>query len=141
MHLSGTKNTGPRLAFFDCPIGASGGAGGGSGNAQAQGRREVVISGKRVKTIDSHAHCIVPAAAELINHAHDARGLRFANYSASPTVDIDIVQELPRSKCAATLHLSNIHSFLKFSKSHPRVRHSILNSLAHLRRKLCVFKE
>ncbi|MGE0420507.1 MAG: hypothetical protein AB7O80_27185, partial [Acetobacteraceae bacterium] len=38
-------------------------------------RREVVIAGKRVKTIDIHAHCIVPAAAALINHPLEAPGL------------------------------------------------------------------
>ncbi len=38
-------------------------------------RREVVINGKRVKTIDVHAHCIVPPAAALINHPLEAPGL------------------------------------------------------------------
>ena len=31
-------------------------------------RREVVVNGKRVKTIDVHAHCCVPKAMALINH-------------------------------------------------------------------------
>ncbi|MEA2846029.1 MAG: aminocarboxymuconate-semialdehyde decarboxylase, partial [Rhodospirillaceae bacterium] len=31
-------------------------------------RREVVVNGKRVKTIDVHAHCCVPAAMALIKH-------------------------------------------------------------------------
>jgi aminocarboxymuconate-semialdehyde decarboxylase len=38
-------------------------------------RREVAVNGKRVKTIDIHAHCIVPAAAALINHPLEAPGL------------------------------------------------------------------
>jgi aminocarboxymuconate-semialdehyde decarboxylase len=38
-------------------------------------RRETVINGKRIKTIDIHAHCIVPAAAALINHPLEAPGL------------------------------------------------------------------
>ncbi|WP_428539885.1 amidohydrolase family protein [Rhodopila sp.] len=38
-------------------------------------RRETVVNGKRVKTIDVHAHCIVPAAAALINHPLEAPGL------------------------------------------------------------------
>jgi aminocarboxymuconate-semialdehyde decarboxylase len=38
-------------------------------------RREVVVNGQRVKTIDIHAHCIVPAAAALINHPLEAPGL------------------------------------------------------------------
>jgi len=38
-------------------------------------RREVVVAGKRVKTVDVHAHCIVPAAAALINHPLEAPAL------------------------------------------------------------------
>ena len=38
-------------------------------------RREVVVNGWRVKTVDVHAHCIVPAAAALINHPLEAPGL------------------------------------------------------------------
>src|ERR1700749_145655 len=38
-------------------------------------RRETVINGKRIKTIDVHAHCIVPAAAAVINHPLEAPGL------------------------------------------------------------------
>jgi aminocarboxymuconate-semialdehyde decarboxylase len=43
------------------------------------GRREVVLNGKRVKTVDVHAHCIVPAAAALINHPLEAPGLLMAD--------------------------------------------------------------
>ena len=81
MPTSRTMNTGPSLAFVDCEIGASAGAGGGSGHAQSHGpnRREVVISGKRVKTVDVHAHCIVPEAAQLINHSLEAPSLLWSN--------------------------------------------------------------
>jgi len=81
MSISGTMHTSPRLAFVGCEssAGASAGAGGGAGHAQAQGRREVVVSGKRVKTIDVHAHCIVPEAAQLINHPLEAPGLLWSN--------------------------------------------------------------
>src|ERR671925_1650486 len=81
MPISGTMDTSPRLAFVGCEssVGASAGAGGGAGQAQAQRRREVVVSGKRVKTIDVHAHCIVPEAAQLINHPLEAPGLLWAN--------------------------------------------------------------
>jgi hypothetical protein len=34
-----------------------------------------VVNGKRIKTIDVHAHCIVPAAAAVINHPLEAPGL------------------------------------------------------------------
>jgi aminocarboxymuconate-semialdehyde decarboxylase len=38
-------------------------------------RREVVINGRRIKTIDIHAHCIVPKAAAIINHKLEAPSL------------------------------------------------------------------
>ena len=38
-------------------------------------RRETVINGKRIKTVDVHAHCIVPAAAAIIKHPLEAPGL------------------------------------------------------------------
>jgi len=54
------------IAFIGCALSATPAPG---SPPQAQGRRrEVVVNGKRVKTIDVHAHCIVPAAAALVNH-------------------------------------------------------------------------
>ena len=43
--------------------------------APAPRRREVVVNGKRVKTVDVHAHCIVPAAAALVNLPLESPGL------------------------------------------------------------------
>src|SRR5712691_3324930 len=49
------------LAFVACSIS------GGSGGVEAQPRRrEVVVNGKRVKTVDVHAHCQVPEAMALM---------------------------------------------------------------------------
>src|SRR5881397_1146744 len=49
------------LAFVACSIS------GGSGGVEAQTRRrEVVVNGKRVKTVDVHAHCQVPEAMALM---------------------------------------------------------------------------
>jgi aminocarboxymuconate-semialdehyde decarboxylase len=61
--------------------GASASAGGGSGgHAHAHGKRwEVVIAGKRIKTVDVHAHCIVPDAAKVINHALEAPALLWSD--------------------------------------------------------------
>src|SRR5271165_652842 len=42
-------------------------------------RREVVVGGKRVKTVDIHAHCIVPEAAAVISHPLEAPGLLWSN--------------------------------------------------------------
>src|SRR6201993_2706951 len=61
------------LAFVGCSLG---------GAAAAPGpgrRREVVVNGKRVKTVDIHAHCIVPEAAAVINHPLEAPGLLWSN--------------------------------------------------------------
>ena len=72
------------LVFTGCEIsaGASAGSGGGSGHAHAHAhakRWEVVIAGKRIKTVDVHAHCVVPDAAKIINHPLEAPGLLWSN--------------------------------------------------------------
>jgi aminocarboxymuconate-semialdehyde decarboxylase len=60
------------LAFIPCAIGSISP----SPAAPPQPRRrETVINGKRIKTIDVHAHCIVPAAAAVINHPLEAPAL------------------------------------------------------------------
>ena len=51
------------MAFVAC--GMQGGVGGGVAQAQPR-RREVVVSGRRVKTVDVHAHCAVPDAMALM---------------------------------------------------------------------------
>ena len=58
------------LAFIPCAIASVSS----TPNPQTR-RREVVVNGKRVKTVDVHAHCIVPAAAAVINHPLEAPGL------------------------------------------------------------------
>ena len=78
MSLSGRMDTAPILAFVDCNINANTG-GGGSSRGPNRGRREIVISGKRVMTVDVHAHCVVPEAAQLINHPLEESGLLWAN--------------------------------------------------------------
>src|SRR5471030_3305731 len=52
----------------------SGGQSGEHGHAHPR-RREVVVNGKRVKTIDVHAHCCVPKAMAVIKHPLEAPGL------------------------------------------------------------------
>ena len=54
------------IAFVGCEVSAGGGASSVvSDHTHAHKRWEVVIAGKRIKTVDVHAHCIVPAAANL----------------------------------------------------------------------------
>ncbi len=59
------------LAFIPCAIAAAPRP----ASQAAPRRREVLVAGKRVKTIDVHAHCIVPAAAAIIDHPLEAPGL------------------------------------------------------------------
>ncbi|MBI3043146.1 MAG: amidohydrolase [Betaproteobacteria bacterium] len=63
----------PGLAFTDCglkiagPLAAKKAKTGGKSKAKAAGRRRVVkVGGKRVKTIDVHAHCVIPEALDLL---------------------------------------------------------------------------
>src|SRR5947209_15410923 len=67
------------LAFVGCSL-SSGATPTPSGPGQGR-RREVVVGGKRVKTVDIHAHCIVPEAAAVINHPLEAPGLLWSNLS------------------------------------------------------------
>jgi aminocarboxymuconate-semialdehyde decarboxylase len=68
------------IAFVDCEISAGAGPSSGGGvHAHAHRRWEVVIAGKRIKTVDVHAHCIVPDAAKLINHPLEAPALLWSN--------------------------------------------------------------
>jgi aminocarboxymuconate-semialdehyde decarboxylase len=72
------------LVFTGCEISAgasaSGGGSGGSTHAHAHPKRwEVVIAGKRIKTVDVHAHCIVPDAAKIISHPLEAPALLWSD--------------------------------------------------------------
>jgi aminocarboxymuconate-semialdehyde decarboxylase len=57
------------LAFVGCAIASV------RATAAAPRPRETVVAGKRVKTIDIHAHCAVPAAMQLINQRLEADAL------------------------------------------------------------------
>lgn len=48
------------LKFVSCDGGASG------GTAAQPNRRQVVVSGKRAKVVDVHAHCVIPKALALM---------------------------------------------------------------------------
>src|SRR5260370_18705144 len=91
MPISGELTAGALagLAFGGCSLSnASGTPGPGAPSPGAPGpgagqgrRREVVVNGKRVKTVDIHAHTIVPEAAAVINHPLEAPGLLGSNVS------------------------------------------------------------
>jgi aminocarboxymuconate-semialdehyde decarboxylase len=63
------------IAFIGCSLGG----GAAAPTPQSGRRREVVVNGRRVKTVDIHAHCIVPEAAALLNHPLEAPGLMWTN--------------------------------------------------------------
>ncbi|MGH7096905.1 MAG: amidohydrolase family protein, partial [Stellaceae bacterium] len=65
------------LAFVGCSLRGAGAA----PTAGAGRRREAVVNGKRVKTVDIHAHCIVPEAAAVISHPLEAPALLWTNLS------------------------------------------------------------
>ena len=72
----------PPIVFTDCnmmplsydrheqpnaQLAAAAGAGA-EGAKPATKRREVKVNGKRVKTIDVHAHCVIPETLKLLGH-------------------------------------------------------------------------
>jgi aminocarboxymuconate-semialdehyde decarboxylase len=61
------------IVFTHCAVTAAA-AEHGHGHSHAK-RREVVVAGKRVKTVDIHAHCCVPKAMAVIKHPLEAPGL------------------------------------------------------------------
>src|SRR6202047_1563267 len=126
----------PGIAFVGCDItaGAAAGAGGrsaeGSAGAHARGRREVVVNGKRVKTVDVHAHCIVPDAAKVINHPLEAPGLLWENVGTRLAemdrtgVDVEALSINPfwyraERDAAAELIRINNETLAQFCAGHP----------------------
>jgi len=65
------------IAFCGCGLfgGAAHAPSDHTGGTPGPRRREVVVASKRVRTVDIHAHCIVPKAAAVINHPLEAPGL------------------------------------------------------------------
>src|SRR5678815_2123458 len=108
------------------------GAGGGSGaHGHAHAKRwEVVIAGRRVKTVDVHAHCVVPDAAKVINHPLEAPGLLWENVGTRLAemdrsgVDVEALSINPfwyraeRDAAAELIRIQN-ESLVQFCAGHP----------------------
>jgi len=80
---SGTQAGG--IGFVGCAMMAAAPEPGGHGHSHGHElprRREVVVNGKRVKTVDVHAHCAVPAAMAVIKQPLEAPGLLMTDTSA-----------------------------------------------------------
>lgn len=76
---------GPRgIGFVECGLGRAPterGAATGSAPHSHGRRREVVVNGNRVKTVDVHAHCVVPDALAILGHKHGNDELLMADTS------------------------------------------------------------
>ena len=139
-HLAGAQ-TGPAMsiAFTDCEFAAgisaglsaaAGGGGGGAATPHAHRRREVAVSGRRVKTVDVHAHCVVPDAAKVINHPLEAPGLLWSNVGDRLAemdrsgVDVEALSINPfwyraeRDAAAELIRLNN-EALAQFCAGHP----------------------
>lgn len=62
------------MGFVGCEVMGPAGEGGSQAGPRGR-RREVVVNGARIKTVDVHAHCAVPAALEVVDHPLEAPGL------------------------------------------------------------------
>ena len=67
---SSTTGSTDGLVFVACGLEA------GPPGHEKPGRRQVVINGKRVQTVDIHAHCAVPEALALMGQELAGPGLR-----------------------------------------------------------------
>src|SRR5690348_11857911 len=113
------------LAFIPCAMASVS-----STSAPASRRRETVINGKRIKTVDVHAHCIVPAAAALINHPLEAPGLLMDDTSTriaamdAQGIDIEALSinpywyRAPRDVAAELIKLQN-ETLMQFVAAKP----------------------
>lgn len=71
------------LGFVGCELLSATSGDGGAANATHThaSRREVVINGKRIKTVDVHAHCAVPEAMAIIGQQNAVAGLLMTDTS------------------------------------------------------------
>jgi aminocarboxymuconate-semialdehyde decarboxylase len=102
------------IAFVPCMMGSVA-----STPSATPRRRETVINGRRVKTVDVHAHCIVPAAAALINHPLEAPGLLMQDTSTriaamdAQGIDVEVLSinpywyRAPRDVAAQLIKVQN----------------------------------
>ena len=82
------------IAFTHCAFTAAAAEHGHGHDHTHAKRREVVVAGKRVKTVDIHAHCCVPQAMAVIKHPLEAPSLLMEDTStriaAMDTQGIDV---------------------------------------------------
>ncbi len=91
----------PSIIFTDCdmrelphePMHMAAAGGSAGGGTQAAGkRREVLVGGKRVKTIDVHAHCVIPETLKIMGLEvahHELRGPGISEVGARRIAEMD----------------------------------------------------
>lgn len=127
------------IVFTGCAMMGAASASGASSHGQGHGhshahagprRREVVVNGKRIKTVDVHAHCCVPAAMAVIDHPLEAPGLLMADTSVrlaamdSQGIDVEALSINPfwyragRDAAAELIRIQN-ETLVEFCAAHP----------------------
>ncbi len=112
------------IAFVGCAIASV------RATAAQPRRREVVVAGKRVKTIDIHAHCAVPAAMKLINQRLEADALLMSDVATrlaamdAQGIDMEVLSINPywyhadRDTVADLIKIQN-ETLVEFCTAHP----------------------
>jgi aminocarboxymuconate-semialdehyde decarboxylase len=127
MPISGELFAGAQtgLAFVGCDVTSA------APEPHAHGRRrQAVVNGKRVKTVDVHAHCAVPAAMALVNLPLEAPGLLMSNVNDrlaamdAQGIDVEALSINPywyraeREVVAQLIKLQN-ETLVEFCSAHP----------------------
>ena len=93
----------PPIVFTSCEMldaahesarmAAAGGSAAGAGETStAAQRREVSVGGRRVRTIDMHAHCVIPEALQIMGltvESHERRGPGISEVGARRIAKMD----------------------------------------------------
>lgn len=82
------------VGFVGCELLRAAPAEGAGGSAPHTHRRNVTVNGKRIKTVDVHAHCAAPAALAVLGHPLEDPGLLMTDVAtriaAMDTQGIDV---------------------------------------------------
>lgn len=119
----------PPICFTGCSMMAAG-AGAPHNHAHARSkRRETVVDGKRIKTVDIHAHCCVPKAMAVIEQPLESPGLLMDDTSVrlaamdAQGIDIEALSINPfwyragRDEAAELIRLQN-ETLVEFCAAH-----------------------
>ena len=74
-----------KIGFVDCVFRSPANEGGGAHGHAHRARREVIVNGSRVRTVDIHAHCVVPEALALLDEKVGNQELKMDNTAARIT--------------------------------------------------------